>query len=72
MSGLQLSQRFKDWQSIQHQEEQCKTIVQQMQDIVDEMCDKFCKWPDLWDEEAEGIELCESDICKNCPLNKLT
>lgn len=72
MSGLQLSQRFKDWQSIQHEEEQRKTIVQQMQDIVDEMCDKFCKWPDLWDEKAEGMELCESDHCRNCPLNRLT
>lgn len=48
-----------------------KTIVQQMQDIVEEMCDKFCKWPEKWDEEMEECELSESTICKNCPLNKL-
>lgn len=71
MSGLHLSQGFKDWQSIQSHEEQSKTIAQQMQDIVEDMCDKFCKWPEIWDEEMEGCELSESTICKNCPLNKL-
>ena len=48
-----------------------RTIALQMQDIVDEMCDKYCKYPKEWDEEAEGIELSESDICLNCPLNRL-
>lgn len=47
------------------------SIQQQMEEIVEDMCSKYCKWPDLWDEEAEGIELCESDICANCPLNRL-
>lgn len=49
-----------------------KTIVQQMQDIVTEMCNHYCKWPEQWDEEKEGFELAESDICLKCPLNKLT
>lgn len=48
-----------------------RSITQQLQDIVEDACQNYCKWPDLWDEEAEGIELCESDICKNCPLNKM-
>ena len=48
-----------------------RTIALQMQDIVDEMCDKYCRYPKGWDEEAEGIELSESDICLNCPLNRL-
>ena len=48
-----------------------RTIALQMQDIVDEMCDKYCRYPKEWDEEAEGIELSESDICLNCPLNRL-
>lgn len=48
-----------------------KTISQQFEDITREMCEKYCKWPDLWDEEKEGVELCESEHCKNCPLNKL-
>ena len=48
-----------------------RTIALQMQDIVDEMCDKYCRYPNEWDEEAEGLELSESDICANCPLNRL-
>ena len=49
-----------------------KTIPQMLQEVVDVMCDKYCKWPDEWNEEAKGMELSESDICLNCPLNRLT
>ena len=49
-----------------------RTVPQILLEVVEEMCDKFCKYKDTWDEEAEGIELCESDICGNCPLNRLT
>lgn len=48
--------------------EKIKTIAQQLEEVVEEMCDKYCKWPEKWDEE---IELYESSICRNCPLNKL-
>lgn len=48
-----------------------KSIAKILEETVEEICFKYCKWPYLWDEEAEGIELCESDICKNCPLNRL-
>ena len=36
-----------------------------------EFCDKYCKWPYLWDEEKEGMELCESEHCHNCPTMRL-
>ena len=55
-------------------------------EIKEEMCDHYCKWPDQW-SEVETIEMWsgsesaetiinrmpleESDICKNCPLNRL-
>ena len=48
-----------------------KTISEQFEEIKKEMCDKYCKYPNIWDEEAEGCELCESDVCANCPLNRL-
>lgn len=32
------------------------------------MCDEYCRYPRSYDEEAEGISLAESDICKECPL----
>ena len=52
-------------------DQKLKSIPQILEDIVNEMCDKYCKYPQEWDEEAEGIELSDSDICANCPLNRL-
>lgn len=46
-------------------------LLQQIQDVADEFCTNYCKYPDIWDEEKEGCELSESDHCQNCPLNRL-
>ena len=52
-----------------------KTISEQLEEIKEKakamICDKYCKYPHIWDEEDEGCELCESEICKNCPLNRI-
>lgn len=45
--------------------------VSELNEDVEEMCNKYCKYPEIWDEDKEGVELADSDICKNCPLNKL-
>lgn len=42
-----------------------------VEEVCNEMCNDFCKWPEKWDAEKEGIELMDSEICMNCPLNKL-
>ena len=34
-----------------------KTISQQFEEITREMCEEYCKWPLLWDEESEGVAL---------------
>ena len=49
-----------------------KSITQQIQEIVEDVCQNYCKWPDLYDDEMEGCELADSSICANCPLNRLT
>ena len=41
------------------------------EDLAAQMCDDYCKWPAIWDEEKMGYPLADSDICKNCPLNTL-
>lgn len=51
--------------------EKDKPISQILSEIADEICDKYCKYPDTWDEEAEGKDLSESEICQNCPLSRL-
>ena len=48
-----------------------ESVTQILEEVVEEMCNHYCKWPDLWDEEAEGMELIDSEHCQNCPLNKL-
>ena len=48
-----------------------KSIPDFLEDIAQEICEHYCKYPEQWDEEKEGCELCESDICQNCPLNRL-
>lgn len=47
------------------------TITEQIEKIAEDICMHYCKWPDLWDEEAEGCELSESDHCVNCPIGRL-
>ncbi len=42
-----------------------------IEDVCQEICESYCKYPEQWDEEKEGMELSESDICSNCPLNRL-
>ena len=42
-----------------------------IEDVCQEICECYCKYPEQWDEEKEGMELIESDICQNCPLNRL-
>lgn len=48
-----------------------KTTEEILEDIKAEICDTRCKYSESWDEEAEGCELAESDVCKNCPVGKL-
>ncbi len=42
-----------------------------IEDVAKEICECYCKYPEQWDEGKEGMELIESDICANCPLNRL-
>ena len=47
------------------------TVTQELEEIANDICSNYCKYPDTWDEEKEGCELAESEICKNCPLSRL-
>lgn len=42
-----------------------------MEEVISEICDNYCKYPMVWDAEKEGMELRESEVCKNCPLCRL-
>lgn len=47
------------------------TVSQELEEIAEDICRNYCKYTDTWDEEAEGCELSESDVCRNCPLSRL-
>lgn len=47
------------------------TVSEQIEAIAEEICNHYCKYPDLWDEEAEGEPLESSHVCKNCPFTRL-
>lgn len=70
---LKWEYRREQWEQdhLEDLEYQPQTIPQSLEEVVSEMCDKYCKWPLQWDEEAQGCELSESDVCANCPLNRL-
>lgn len=49
-----------------------KSIIEILEEVRDRMCDDYCRYPHEWDEEEhDGQELCDSEICANCPLNRL-
>ena len=48
-----------------------KSIAEILQEVADDICTNYCKWPDLWDQEQMGMELWESDFCDKCPLNRI-
>ena len=46
-------------------------IMDKLEIIINNICDNYCKYPYMWDEESEGVSLVESGICDRCPLNEL-
>ena len=48
-----------------------ESVTQVIEEVKAMICDKYCKYPEQWDEETEGRPLWESDICENCPLTRL-
>ena len=47
------------------------SITEQIEDIKEQMCSEYCKYPEQWNEKIMGYELCESEVCAKCPLNRL-
>ena len=47
------------------------TVSETLEEVKVAICEDYCRYPREWDEEAEGMELYESEICEKCPLNRL-
>lgn len=44
---------------------------EELRNAASRMCDRICKYTELWDEDAMGGELSESHICEECPMSEL-
>ena len=53
------------------------TVAEIIEEVKIEMCNDYCRYPREYDpreydpEEHDGAELYDTDICRNCPLNRL-
>ena len=49
-----------------------QSVVNIIHEVIEEMCDKYCRFPREWKpEEHNGKELFDSGICDDCPLMRL-
>ena len=52
-----------------------KTITQQIEDICGEICDNYCKYPQISQEKYkdpdEAYEWLMNHCCEKCPLDRL-
>lgn len=47
-----------------------KTISQLLEEVANEICDNYCKYPAEYNSKKEFEELLDTH-CLNCPLSKL-
>ncbi len=51
------------------------TITEIVQEVVEEMCDKYCRMPAKYVMEINDVDEAQetmiNEVCKDCPLNKL-
>ena len=52
-------------------EQESKTVTQIINEVKEQMCDHYCRYRDLWNENTTGEELWVSEICHKCPLERL-
>lgn len=47
------------------------SITETIEEVKYQICNDYCKYPNEWNEEEQGQELCDSEVCAACPLNRL-
>ena len=49
-----------------------ETIIHEtFEEVKNAICNDYCRYPRTWDADTEGMELDESAICEDCPMNRL-
>ena len=51
------------------------TVSKILEAVTTEICDNYCKYPDIYnkkyEDEEEALEIMVKEHCDDCPLNKL-
>ena len=51
------------------------TITEQIENVKEQICDKYCKFPELSeqtiDDPDEAFDWLQHNHCNDCPLNRL-
>ena len=45
-----------------------QTIAQIVEEVSEEICDHYCKWPEQYGDDESGLL---NEKCDGCPLNRL-
>ncbi len=48
-----------------------KTVTSVLEGIANEICDSYCKWPEMYGEKNEDLDGLYKEHCDNCPLSRL-
>lgn len=51
--------------------EKQKTVADILCEVIQDMCDKYCKFPQEYENTGADDERMYDEKCSNCPLNKL-
>jgi hypothetical protein len=52
----------------------CKSVTEIFEEIKTEICDHYCKYPDIYDTREDSDEeygKMIKEVCNSCPLNRL-
>ena len=65
----------KEWTAGKPREPKEKTIMEQINAIVDDICDNYCKYPDVCMSEKkdpdEAEDMLYQEYCVKCPMRLL-
>ena len=45
--------------------------LEELEQAAADMCQHYCRYPLIWDEQVMNQELSESELCRNCPMSVL-
>ena len=45
--------------------------LDEIEQAASDMCQHYCRYPLIWDEQVMNQELSESELCRNCPMTVL-